>query len=362
MNVPKNWRRNVHLAEFTSMKLGGLAEFFCEVRTRAELVACYDEAQKLSLPIHLLGGGSNLVISDQGLTGLTVLNLLNENKIRYEPDTKQNRTSVTVDAGENWDQFVDSTCKRGLYGVECMSGIPGTVGAAPVQNIGAYGQELADTLQAVELMSVATKNIFWVDPSFLQLRYRSSTLKLSHTPTPYVITAIRLSLLTKQTELPAYPELNARLKSSMQGRKQPLSSKEIREHVLAIRRQKSMVLDQRDPWSQSCGSFFTNPILSTDDGERLQNLAKQNGWPEIPMYLTSDFKFKVSAARLIELSGLQKGFAIGTACISEKHALAIVNRGDSAQDVHRLCLHVQSRVLEKFGVTLEPEPQFWGPF
>jgi UDP-N-acetylmuramate dehydrogenase len=362
MSFPSHWQRNVSLAEYTSMKLGGKAEFFCEVETREQLISCFEYAKSNGIFIHLLGGGTNLVISDSGLMGLTIRVKIKENGTVYRKDKHGNRTFVTVDCGETWDDFVAHVCKRGLYGIECMSGIPGTVGAAPVQNIGAYGQELTDTIQAVEIFSPESKNIFWVEPAFLKLRYRSSILKMNNLPAPYVVTAIRLALHNEMTEFPSYPELNARLRLASNDSNRKLTPQDIRENVLDIRRGKSMVMDDRDPWSKSCGSFFTNPVLSSTDGERLQNLAMQKGWPEIPMYLTSDFRFKVPAAKLIELSGLTKGFSMGTACISEKHALAIVNRGESAQDVHKLCRHIQSQVQKKFGVTLEPEPQFWGNF
>lgn len=319
----------MELAPLTTLRLGGPAERYVEARTEAEVV---DNAPGASL---VLAGGSNVVIADDGVPG-TVLRIVTRGVAR-------DGMRLTVAAGEDWDALVASCVEAGLQGFECLSGIPGTVGATPIQNVGAYGQEVAETVESVRVLDRETGRVHDMPAAECGFVYRGSVFK-------YRDRRVVLSVTFRMNESPAsgplrYAEL-ARTLDVPIGGSAPLA--EVRAAVLALRRGKGMVIDPADPDSVSAGSFFTNPILDTPpDGAPF--------WPE------PDGRFKVSAAWLIEQSGFHKGYGNGRAGISTKHTLALVNRGGaSTAELMRLAREIADGVERRFGVALHPEPVLVG--
>ncbi len=323
------------LSELTTMRVGGAP---------AEILVAHSRDQLIEYALHvwgsgddwlLLGGGSNIVAADD-LGGLKVIKTEN---LGIERDGNL----VRVQAGENWDDFVAFTVSQGLSGVEALSGIPGCVGAAPVQNIGAYGQEVADTITRVEFLDYATHEVSILEASELGFGYRDSVFKVGKLG---VITWVEFALNETPKALDRLTEALGRAVTN---------PAEVREAVLEIRAQKGMVLNETDHDTWSCGSFFTNPIVS--DGF-------SRGIPgEAPRWLQEDGNVKLSAAWLIENSGLGKGFSLGNsnAALSSKHALAITNRGSAtASEVFELSRFIQLQVANRWGVNLVPEPNFVG--
>jgi UDP-N-acetylmuramate dehydrogenase len=266
----------------------------------------------------------------------------------------ESRVVVRVQAGENWDDFVAHTVKAGLAGIEAMSGIPGTVGAAPVQNIGAYGQELSDSMVRLEFVDYETQEIAVLEAKDLQFGYRDSAIKRGR---PGVITWVEFELQKLDgLSRPLYStQIAADLGVEMGAQ---VSLQAVRESVLKLRARKGMVLDANDPDSVSCGSFFTNPIVSDRVARGLPDDA-----PKYESEEDDGLTVKLSAAWLIENAGIEKGFHIAgsKAAISSKHALAIVNTGGAtAEEIMQLAEYVQVRVSNKFGINLVPEPNLIG--
>jgi UDP-N-acetylmuramate dehydrogenase len=338
-------QEHVALAPLTTMKVGGPARYFSRPTSIADLQACLQWAQNENVPLLILGGGSNVLISDSGFPGLVI-----------QPDFQKLETVddgefviLNVGAGVEWDDLVAQAVARGLGGITCLSGIPGSVGAAPIQNIGAYGQELSETCLDVVAVDLKTGQQQTFDKEACAFSYRDSFFKRH--PGRYCVTGLRLRLQRDGRAVLRYPDLKQRLTADA-------SLSEVRETVLQVRRQKSMVVDANDPNSSSCGSFFTNPILDQAAWETLKRLAEDL---EPPHYPTDDGRTKVPAAWLIEQAGFAKGYGSGPAGLSEKHTLAIVNRGNAkAADVLALAREVRAGVEARFGVTLVPEPVFIG--
>ena len=335
-------RRDVPLAPLTTLRLGGRAD---------RLVTAYDEASVVDVvracdaagePLLVLGGGSNVVLPDEGVRG-TVLRVA-VHGLAAEQDGE--RVLLTAGAGEEWESFVGLCVADGLAGVEALSGIPGLVGGSPVQNIGAYGQDVSQTVVSVRALDRATGEV--VELTDLGFSYRHSVLKGS--PGRWVVLAVRFALrLSELSEPVRYAEL-ARALDVGPGERAPLG--QVREAVLALRRRKGMVLDAADPDTRSAGSFFTNPLLT---GEQLASL--QERFPDVPNWAEPDGRSKVSAAWLIERSGFTKGAFDGPVGISTKHTLALVNRGGgTAADLRRVARAVRDGVRAACGVELVPEP------
>jgi UDP-N-acetylmuramate dehydrogenase len=320
---------DVALSKLTTMGVGGVAAELIIAKTRDELIESVREVWATGEDWFVLGGGSNVVVADQ-IDNLHVV------KVETTGIERLAQGRLRVQAGENWDAFVAYCGEHGLGGVESLSGIPGTVGAAPVQNIGAYGQEIADVLVRVEFLDYATGDVELLEKEQLELTYRDSVLKRSKVG---VITWVEFQLLS---DLPAgSTELMRRR----------------RQEVLELRASKGMVLDEADRDTHSCGSFFTNPIVSAKFARTLPLDA-----PAWPMDEDGE-RVKISAAWLIEQSGVKKGLQLGTskAGISTKHALAITNRGGAtAKEVAELARFIQERVAATFGINLIPEPSFIG--
>ncbi|WP_065960796.1 UDP-N-acetylmuramate dehydrogenase [Curtobacterium sp. UCD-KPL2560] len=332
---------STRLADHTTFRVGGPATTLRTADTTDELVAAVRDAWQDDDWL-VVGGGSNLLVADAGFDGTVVL-------VRtrgVDASTDADGVTVRVAAGEPWDAFVATTVANGWTGLEALSGIPGTVGAAPVQNIGAYGVELSDVLTAVDLLDASTGERTWVPAAELALGYRTSTLKHGRRG---VVLAVEFRLGTAPQE--GVPVRYAQLAGSLGvDLGTPVAPETIRETVLRLRGAKGMVLDDADPDTWSAGSFFTNPIVSAAFAETLP--AEAPRWP-------AGDQVKLSAAWLIEHAGVHRGYAVpgSRAAVSTKHTLALTNRGGAtAAQVAELARYVQVTVLNRFGVTLVPEP------
>ena len=331
--------RDVPLAPRTTLGIGGAAKEFVRATSLEELRDALAAEQVL-----VIGGGSNLVVGDAGFAGRVVQVGLTDVAIAGDV--------VRVGAGVVWDDFVGEIVGAGRTGIECLSGIPGLVGATPMQNVGAYGQEVADTITCVRAMNRHTGEVVEFAPAACHFAYRTSAFKGS---TRWVITEVEFRLPRGAASAPIrYPELAKALGITEAGTA-PLS--QVRDTVIALRRGKGMVVDTADPESKSAGSFFTNPIV---DGAAVAILDTRFG-SAMPRWPQRDGMTKLSAAWLIERAGFTKGYTAGRVGISRKHALALVNRGGAtAAELLALAREIQARVREQLGVHLEPEPVIVG--
>ena len=332
------------LSKFTSFRVGGPAKKVIQVSTESEIIAAIEEAG--DSPVLILGGGTNLLISDKGFDG-TVIRISN-NAVQSEVDACSGAT-LTIGAGEDWDTFVQTSIDRGYAGLETLSGIPGTVGAAPIQNIGAYGHEVSEYITRVRTYDRVEKTLKTFTNAECQFTYRNSYFK-AH-PGRYVILDVQFQIRIGEMSDPiTYLELAKKLGVEL-GDKAPV--KETRAAVLELRASKGMLLSQDDHDSWSAGSFFTNPIVSQQQADQLPNAAPK--WPLI------DGRVKISAAWLIENSGTHKGDEVGGARISTKHVLALTNSGTAtASDIAELAKRARNQVKEVFGITLEAEVNLVG--
>jgi UDP-N-acetylmuramate dehydrogenase len=332
------------LRDFTSLRVGGPAKNFVEAHNEEEIIAALVAAG--DSPVLILGGGTNVLISDAGFAG-TVIHITNSALVA-EVDACSGAT-LTIGAGENWDDFVALTIERGFAGLETLSGIPGTVGAAPIQNIGAYGHEVSEFITRVRTYDRVAKAIRTFTNQECEFEYRSSIFKKN--PGQFIILEVQFQIRIGDSSDPiTYLELAKKLDIQM-GEKAP--TQHVRHTVLELRASKGMLLSPEDRDSWSAGSFFTNPIVSQQEADKLPNAAPK--WPLI------DGQVKISAAWLIENAGMHKGDEIGGARISTKHVLALTNAGDAtATDLIELAKTAQAKVYEKFGIKLEPEVNLVG--
>ena len=343
-------RRGEPLGPRTTLGVGGPAQAFAEVRDAAALRRALELADGRRWPVLILGGGSNLVVSDAGFAGLVVRYL--ESYFRYAD--KSSCTHVEVGSGVAWDAFVEWTIEAGLAGVECLSGIPGCVGAAPMQNVGAYGQEVCDTIVAVRAWDRVACDEVSIAAGDCGFGYRDSHFK-GPWAGRYVVLSVSFALTPG-----GRPALRSGELARLAGDEPNLAT--VRQTVLGLRRSKAMVLDPDEPDSRSAGSFFTNPILGVAAAADVADRARRcRPGVVLPSWPTADGRVKLPAAWLIEAAGVLKGETCGGAAISRRHSLAIVNRrGASAADVVALAARVRRRVRDAFGVTLVPEPRFVG--
>ncbi len=332
------------LRDYTSLRVGGPAKNFVEVGTESEIIAAIEAAG--DTPILIIGGGTNILVADSGFEG-TVIRIASHS-MQAEIDACSGAT-LTIGAGENWDEFVATTLDRGFAGLETLSGIPGTVGAAPIQNIGAYGHEVSEFITRVRTYDRETKSLKTFTNSECDFSYRNSHFK-AH-PGRYVVLDVQFNLRKgEMTTAITYAELAKKLGVEV-GEKAPIEA--TRKAVLELRGAKGMLLNTHDRDSWSAGSFFTNPIVSQEIAAKLPEGAPQ--WP------TADGMVKTSAAWLIENSGVHKGDSHGGARVSTKHVLALTNAGNAtATDIAELAKSAQSAVFEKFGITLEAEVNLVG--
>ena len=335
------------LAPHTTLRVGGPADRLVEARSAAEIVEVVRAADAAGEPLLLLGGGSNVVIADEGVPGTALLVRSSGHTVEPLPD---GAVLVTVEAGEDWDALVAATVGAGLGGLECLSGIPGSTGATPVQNVGAYGVEIADLLVDVDLYDRRIGEVRpHVPAAELGLGYRASVLKHR---ADAVVLRVRFRLRPDGSSAPIrYPEL-ARVLGVAPGETVPAPA--ARAAVLGLRRGKGMVLDAADHDTWSVGSFFTNPIVPTADVPDV---------PGLPRWPADHDRVKLSAAWLIENAGFGRGYPApgGRVALSGKHVLALSNRGGgTAADVLRLAGEVRDGVRSRFGVSLAPEPVLVG--
>lgn len=300
-------------------------------------------ARAAGLDLLVLGGGSNMLVADQGFDGLVV-------QIKLKGITKASDGSVTVMAGEDWDAFVARCVAEDLAGIECMSGIPGFVGGTPIQNVGAYGQEVSTAIVSVECLDRRSNEVVRLANSECGFAYRASIFNSSDRDR-YIVLSVTFSLVEGGSASVVYKDL----KEYFDGREPSLA--EVREAVIKIRSAKSMVIDSHDPNSRSAGSFFKNPIVTA---ENLNELAAELGI-EVPHFAAPQGMAKIPAAWLIERAGFHKGYQLGQAGISANHSLALINRGGaSASDILALKDRITTAIEDRFGITLVPEPIFVG--
>ena len=342
-------RYDAPLAPLTTLRLGGPARRLVTAYAEQSVVDVVREADRDGVPLLVLGAGSNVVLPDDGFDG-TVLRIA-VHGLAVEQD--RDRAAVTAAAGEEWESFVALCVADRLAGIEALSGIPGLVGASPVQNIGAYGQDVAQTITSVRAYDRRSGQVVTLSAQECGFSYRYSAFKAE--PGRWVVLAVTFALTAGELSTPVgYAELARRLGVQV-GERAPLG--EVREAVLALRRAKGMVLDPADPDTRSAGSFFTNPLLTPDQLHQL--LARTPDAP--PSWPEPDGRTKVSAAWLIERSGFGKGAFEGPVGISSKHTLALVNRGGgTTAQLRSVARAVRDGVREAFGVELVPEPVLVG--
>lgn len=342
-------RENVPLAPLTTLHVGGAARYFAEADSLAVVVDAVAYGLKIGAPLFVLGGGSNLVVSDNGWPGLVL-------KIAIRGiDRHPSSDLFEVGAGESWDEFVAFAVEHNFAGVECLSGIPGSVGATPVQNVGAYGQEVAETIDSVLVLDLRDGQVRELCSEACGFSYRTSIFNTSDRGR-FVILRVNFKLEESGEPRVAYADL----KRYFENHNARPTLAEVRRAVRTIRAGKGMLIMTDDDDSRSAGSFFKNPIVALAEYERIAALPVCRE-QKPPSYPAEVGQVKISAAWLVERSGFHKGFALGRVGISRKHSLAIVNRGGAtAAEIVELKNKVQEGVANVFGVMLHPEPVFVG--
>ena len=345
------------LSELTTLRLGGPAGQLVTPPDDDALLEAVGAADAEEEPLLVLAGASNLVVADEGFPG-TVVRVATRGVDSFQ--MSDGRLALDIAAGENWDALVAACVEQGLSGVEALSGIPGSVGATPIQNVGAYGQEVADVLLGVRALDRLTGDVHELDNEACLFDYRSSVFKRD--PGRWLVLRVRLALeRTPESEPVRYTELAQRLGIG-EGERAPLA--EVRDAVLALRRGKGMVLDPGDLDTVSAGSFFTNPILRTRDFDAFVQRAAERLGADVrpPAWPVSDRLVKTSAAWLIERAGFTRGYGNPDGiAISSKHTLALTNRGaGTTTELVALAREIAGGVQEAFGVQLAPEPVFVG--
>jgi len=340
-------RKEIPLAPFTTFGIGGAARYFAVAATEEEVVEAVFWAKERGVPLFVLGGGSNLLVRDAGFVGLVL-------KVAVMGIEECGGDLFDVGAGEVWDSFVARMTSLGMAGVECLAGIPGSVGGTPVQNVGAYGQEVAETIESVRAFD--REKLEWVelDKAACRFRYRESLFNTDE-PGRYIVTRVRFLLRPSGEPNLRYADLQRRFAG-----KEGVTLMEVATAVREIRRSKGMLLVEGDPDCRSAGSFFKNPIVGL---ARLAGIAVAAGVEEskVPHWPAGEGTMKVPAAWLLEQAGFVKGYGVGPAGISTRHTLALTNRGGATfADVERLQNEIVRGVRERFGITLEREPVLVG--
>jgi UDP-N-acetylmuramate dehydrogenase len=345
---------NIPLAPLTTIKVGGMARYFVEAKDTGEVQEAVTFARARALPLFVLGGGSNLVVADSGWPGL-VLKVAVGGIVQRGGRDEDGKVIFDAGAGESWDKFVSRAVMARCAGVECLSGIPGSVGGTPVQNVGAYGQEVAETIVSVQVFDLRDGEIRELCREACGFSYRSSIFNTSESGR-FIVLGVSYALTPEGKPRIRYADLERHFA----GRETTPDLAETREAVRHIRALKGMLIVAGDPDCLSAGSFFKNPVLSESQHEDLKRRAAARGLT-VPSYPALVTHKKVSAAWLVEHSGFTKGYGMGRAGISSKHALAIVNRGAAtAAEVIALKDQIQHRVEEIWGIHLEPEPVMVG--
>jgi len=338
----------VPLAPLTTLGVGGPARFFVDAGDEARLIEALGWAKQRGIATRILGGGSNVVVGDGGVDAL-VVRLSTRGRTFTEAS---GAVHVEAAAGESWDDLVRDAVGQNLQGLECLSGIPGCVGATPIQNVGAYGQEVSETIAGVRALDRHTLEVVELAAADCGFGYRDSRLK-SVEPERFVVLSVRFALSRGAPPALRYAELSRHFAE----RDQPEPSlDEVRTAVIALRRLKSMVLDETDENRRSCGSFFTNPVVPAAHADEV---ARSLATP-MPRYPQPDGRVKLAAGWLIEQAGFAKGLRRGNVGLSTRHALAIVcHDGARADDVLALAREITAGVRARFAVDLVPEPAIW---
>ncbi len=381
--------QNIPLAPLTTLGIGGPARYFVNVRTDNDALEAVLWAREYDQPLFILGGGSNLVVSDEGWPGL-VARIANAG---IERRRSKDEILYHAGAGTSWDEFVEHVVAEECAGVECLSGIPGTVGGTPVQNVGAYGQDVSETIRNVQALDLNTLEFVSLENKDCGFCYRGSRFNTTDRGR-YMILRVTFALRPGGAPCLRYADLKARLGEHAA---QP-SLAQVRQAVLEIRRRKAMVVEDAEPDSRSAGSFFKNPLITQAHYQRIveryeakepfaataqpdqaaRRISKECPPPQqqqnrpllgtpappglrVPSFEAGDGLVKIPAAWLVEHSGVCRGFQLGPVAVSGKHALALVNRGGAtAADLLKLKNLVQAKVRDAFGIELEPEPVFVG--
>ncbi len=343
-------QQNVPLAPHTALGVGGPARYFVEAHDEFAVLDALDWAKTHALPLLVLGGGSNLVVADEGVNALVMKMNLGGIYTREEDGAVE----LTAAAGEPWDNLVRRAVDQGWAGLECLSGIPGLVGATPIQNVGAYGQDVSETITEVRAVDVRDGQIATLSGRDCRFAYRDSRFKSTELGR-WIVLSVRYRLRAGGLPTVRYADVEKHLEDRRIGTP---TLADVRQSVLEIRRAKSMVLDPGDPNRRSCGSFFTNPIVTAAEAVEVERRVADRTLPRWPQ---PDGRVKLSAAWLIEHSGFKRGHREGKVGLSTRHTLAIVcHEGARARDVLAFARRVQVAVETFSGVSLTPEPVYWG--
>ena len=350
---PPGLQEQVPLALLTTFETGGSAQYFLEATEEPAIEAALEWAAGEGIQVTVLGGGSNVVVADEGVPGL-VLRIATRGVSWIRSGSA---VEVTAAAGERWDALAVEAVRRELGGFECLVGIPGCVGATPIQNVGAYGQEVGDAVRAVHGYDRQSQTRFEFDRAACGFGYRTSVFKQN--PGRYLVTSVCFDLTVEASPRIAYRELEDALEQ------EGASLSDVSKAVLQLRAKKSMLLDPSDPNHRSAGSFFTNPIVSNNDADRVAEQALSEELigraEEMPRYAAGENRVKLAAAWLIERAGFAKGTTRGAVGLSSNHSLAIVNRGGArSAEILAFAQTIRDAVHERFRVTLVPEPQLIG--
>jgi UDP-N-acetylmuramate dehydrogenase len=340
-------RTEVPLAPLTTLRVGGPAARLVELEREADVLDAVRDADGRAAPLFVLGEGSNVVVGDGGFPGIVARMRSRGIEVRDGGD----RVIVDVEAGESWDELVARATDEGWTGVACISGVPGLVGATPIQNVGAYGQEVSETIVSVRVFDRTAGAFVDMSAAACGFGYRASVFKRE---SRWIVTRVRFSFARGGDTVVRYAELSRAL-GVAEGSSAP--SRRVRETVIALRRGKGMVLDANDPDSVSAGSFFVNPVV---DAARLAAVEAAAG-EKPPRFDGGEGRFKVPAAWLVERAGFARGWGEGRAGVSRKHALAIVNRGGAtSSELLGVARAIRDGVRARFGLVLEPEPVLVG--
>jgi UDP-N-acetylmuramate dehydrogenase len=351
-------REDVPLAPLTTFRVGGQARYFWEASDDIGVLASLAWARQRNVPVTILGGGSNVLVSDAGVPGLVV---------RVRPQGVRplgevgDEVHLQVGAGEAFDAVVRQSIRAGWAGLECLSGIPGCVGATPIQNVGAYGQEVAETIRGIRAVDITSGAVVTLTPAGCRFGYRSSAFK-EEWRGRYVVLAVTFGFRPGGAPTVRYTQVGEALLTL--GYAQPTLTA-VRAAVLSIRRTKSMLVNPRDPNARSAGSFFTNPIVDADALAGIHASLSRRGGEALPAAMPScrlpDGRLKLSAGWLIEQAGFTRGMTEGPVGLSSYHALAIVNRGGAtAAHILAFARRIHRVVFDTFGLTLAPEPALLG--
>jgi UDP-N-acetylmuramate dehydrogenase len=361
-------KENQMLAPYTTLGIGGPARWFAEAAEEEEIAAASEWARERGVPLFVLGGGSNVLVSDAGFDGLVLRVALREiEACEAEGAGQSGRAGATIyraAAGEDWDGFVERTVRDGCAGIECLAGIPGTVGGTPVQNVGAYGQEVSSAIERVRAFDLEQRAFVEFTAAECEFGYRRSRFNAEERGR-YIVTRVDYRLTPGGSPMLRYADLQRAIEASMGAGADP-SLAEVAAAVRRVRQTKGMLLVEGDPDCRSAGSFFKNPVVNN---ELLHEIAARSGGKEPPRFpagAESEGRVKVPAAWLIEQAGFSKGFMLGAAAISSRHTLALVNRGldgrggARAEEILALAERITGAVEARFGIRLEMEPALVG--